>query len=144
MQKDFPAPQNDDRDWQELDTLKNPFLLLVGPLLRRRQGNKSEYAFRTTERHSNVNGVVHGGMLATFADQSLGHTALQATGGCRIATIHLAVNFISGANVGELIQCRAEVIRKTYSLVFLRGEIYSDERTIATSEGIWKVLHIQK
>ena len=49
--------------------------------------------------------------------------------------IHLGVDFISSARLGDIVQCRTEVLRQTRSLFFMRGTIVVGERCIATANG---------
>ena len=55
-------------------------------------------------------------------------------------TITLDIKFISGSKPGEEIIGYAKVKRKTRSLIFMQGELKSNGKTLATSEGIWKIL----
>ncbi len=53
--------------------LVDPFEIHVGPaFLERREGRPRRYAFRVAPHHCNLRGVVHGGMLMTLADMTLG------------------------------------------------------------------------
>ena len=47
---------------------------------------------------------------------------------------------VAAGKVGDFITCVPEVVRKTRSLIFLRGLITANEQTIASVDGIWKVV----
>lgn len=49
------------------DMPDGPFTAPLGPLFIREDG--AGFAFRATERHCNARGVMHGGMLMTFAER---------------------------------------------------------------------------
>lgn len=115
-------------------------MALVGPLWQRAYGQDLTFGFLAEERHLNRRGVVHGGMLMTFADQALGLTAREANGGLPQATIQLDTQFIAPAAAGEFISVTAEVVRRTRSILFMRGTLVVGERAVASSQGIWKVL----
>src|SRR3546814_205898 len=52
---------------------QGPFTQLVGPIFARREADgASAFGLLAEERHTNSRGVVHGGMLMTFADHMLG------------------------------------------------------------------------
>jgi uncharacterized protein (TIGR00369 family) len=91
-------------------------------------------------RHLNRNGTIHGGVVLGLADQTLGRTSLQATGGLKQATIQLDVQFISAPLEGEFLIARGTVIRRTRSLTFMRGDIMVGDRMVATANGMWKIL----
>ncbi len=100
----------------------------------------SRYAFRAEERHANVGGVVHGGMLMTFMDEILGITVWQAAGRQPVSTIQLNARFISPARPGDLVEGVPELQRVTRSVVFVRGELFVGERLVMSADGVWKVL----
>jgi uncharacterized protein (TIGR00369 family) len=86
-------------------------------------------------------GIVHGGAIMTFADMALGCATGFATGGTAMfVTAQMQVYFTAAAKVGEFITCQPEVVRKTSSLVFVRGLIESGGRTVASADGMFKLL----
>ena len=56
------------------------------------------------------------------------------------ATVQLDVHFIDAVQVGEFVECRAKVVRRTRSLVFMAAELVVGERVVATANGVWKTL----
>ena len=97
--------------------------------------------FRVGEQHSNLGGVLHGGMLATFADTFLPYAAMyQALGGRRfLPTISLQIDYLAPAAIGAWVQGEAEVLRMTRNMVFMQGMITADEEPIARVSGIFKL-----
>jgi acyl-coenzyme A thioesterase PaaI-like protein len=91
--------------------------------------------------HRNETGSVHGGALMTFADIALGYNASFAIDRAPCTTAQLQIQFVSTGKFGEFITCRGEVVRATRDLVFMRGLIKSGERTVASADGIWKILN---
>jgi acyl-coenzyme A thioesterase PaaI-like protein len=116
------------------------FATHVGPFYRPENGEKLLCGFVADERHGNKRGVVHGGMLATAFDVALGNASWDAGGGKPCATVQLSVQFIGALNLGEFATIRAEVVRATRSLIFVRGVMSVGERVVATGEGVWKIL----
>ncbi len=97
--------------------------------------------FRVGEQHTNLGGVLHGGMLATFADTLLPYCAMyQALGGRRfLPTISLQIDYLAPAAIGAWVQGDAEVLRMTRNMVFMQGMITADEAPIARVSGIFKL-----
>jgi acyl-coenzyme A thioesterase PaaI-like protein len=60
------------------------------------------------------------------------------------ATIQLNTQFIAAVQIGDFVEGRAEIVRGTRSLVFVRGMLTVGERAVATIDGICKVLHTQE
>lgn len=114
------------------------FIDHVGPLfVRARDG---AYAFRAERKHANLIGVVHGGMLMSFADRALGETAMRAADGANCVTIQLEMKFIDVGRLGGWLEVRPQVVKRTGSLVFMRGDVCDGARLVASADGVWKIL----
>jgi acyl-coenzyme A thioesterase PaaI-like protein len=125
--------------WTKLPT--NEFTTLVGPFWTRGGGADREIGFIAEPKHQNHLRTVNGGMLVTFADTSLGCGVVDALGGhLGCATAQLQVQFVSTAAIGGFVTCRPELVCRTAKLVFMRGLIMAGEKTVASADGIWKVL----
>lgn len=112
----------------------------IGPYVRRRTAKGYVYGFQTDDRHANINGIIHGGMLVTFADQALGSTVYESLGKRRGVTAQLNCMFVGAVKPGEFLECDAEVIRITRSLVFIRGIVRVGDRQVLAADGVWKIL----
>lgn len=97
--------------------------------------------FRVGEQHTNLGGVLHGGMLATFADTLLPYAAMyQALGGRRfLPTISLQIDYLAPAAIGAWVQGEAEVLRMTRNMIFMQAMITGDGTPIARVSGIFKL-----
>ena len=124
--------------WSVLQTAG--YIELVGNVYFKEEKEGVRYGFIAESRHKNRRNVLHGGVLAAFADRTL------AMGGRRVnedlpqATIELSVRFIDAVQVGEFVECMPEVMRKTRSVIFVRGTLMVGSRLVATADGIWKIL----
>lgn len=114
----------------------------VGPFWRRRGDDGApSIGLIIEDRHCNLHlGTVHGGVVMTFGDIALGSGVSHALGHNRCATASLQTQFVAVARIGQLVTCKAEVIRVSKQLVFVRGLIVADDRIIANADGIWKVM----
>lgn len=116
------------------------FIGLVGPFWTRVSGDTHLYAFKAESKHHNRRGVVQGGMLMTFADRSMGMTCWYANERQPQATVQLDMHFIDAVQVGEFVEAKCTVVRRTRSLVFMAGELVIGDRIVATAKGVWKTL----
>ena len=117
------------------------FTSQICPLWSLRENGRVKVGMIVEERHTNNHiGTLHGGAVVTFADVGLGWAVSTKIGHNMCVTVSLQTQFISVARVGEFITCEAEVIRATKQLVFVRGFIMTDDRIVASAEGIWKVM----
>jgi uncharacterized protein (TIGR00369 family) len=125
--------------WERLDV--GGFTGHVGPFWRRHEEGQRIIGLIVEDRHCNLHlGTVHGGVVMTFADIALGSGVSYALGHNRCATASLQTQFVAVARVGQFLTCKAEVIRTSKQLVFVRGLIVADDRIIANADGIWKVM----
>jgi uncharacterized protein (TIGR00369 family) len=110
---------------------------LVGPIYRR---GDPLFGFVASEKHGNHINIVHGGMLATFADQSMGMTAQRATGNKPHATIELNMQYIGAVKIGDFVESHCEVVRIARSIIFIRSTLKVGNRVVASASGVWKIL----
>ena len=116
------------------------FLDLVGPIWERPSGNSYRYAFLAEPKHRSRRGHVQGGMLTTFADRAMGRTCWYANERQPQTTVQLDIHFVDAVLVGDFVEARCTVVRRTRTLVFMSAELVVGERVMATANGIWKTL----
>ena len=54
--------------------------------------------------------------------------------------MQLTIQFVGALQLHEFAEISVEIVRATRSLVFLRGVMVAAGRTIATADGVWKIL----
>jgi uncharacterized protein (TIGR00369 family) len=120
--------------------LLDPFEIYVGPVFEMGEKGAKRYALRVDQRHINGRGVVHGGMLLTFADAALGQAAWDATDRAPSVTLNMQAHFLRGAREGDLIEVNPRLMRATRALLFIRGDFTVQGETIMTVASLWKLL----
>lgn len=123
--------------WVQRET--KGFSGLVGPLWVRDEAEGRSYGFLAGPQHANNRGMVHGGMLATLADNSLGLVVRDAAEGRGGVTMQLNLHYMAAARPGDFIIARGEVMRKGRSTVFVRGELTVEGKRVLAADGIWKL-----
>jgi uncharacterized protein (TIGR00369 family) len=129
--------------WKPLPAEDYP--ALIGPFWAKREPGEPRrwrYGFLAEKRHANIGGVVHGGMLMSFADDMLGMAVWEAAGRKPCTTVQLNTHFISPARIGDFVESRAEVMRATRTVVFVRGTLAVGDRTVVAADGVWKILGV--
>jgi acyl-coenzyme A thioesterase PaaI-like protein len=111
----------------------------LGAPWRKRKGDRWLYGLLTMANHANPAGAVHGGVLAAFADHTLGCYVEAAADGAPNVTIQLNTHFLAAVDPGSFLELRGEVTRATKSMVFVRGIIAVGERDVVAVDGIWRV-----
>jgi uncharacterized protein (TIGR00369 family) len=102
-------------------------------------GMAAHYAFIAEQKHMNSAGSVHGGMLMTFADIAMSRTARLGTNVVACNTVSLNADFVGPGRLGDLIEARVRVTRRTRTLVFQSAEIIAGERLLLSASGLWKI-----
>lgn len=121
-------------------------LNLIGAVWRRDIDGAPSLGMVCEPQHDNGWGKMHGGMLMTLADVGLGavvgrlRNADLPPGAARIQspTIQLDVHFIGAVEMGDFVYSRAEALRLTKSLSFMRGTLHVGDRVIASAQGVFK------
>lgn len=121
--------------------LIDPFELHFGPVYETGQRGARRFLLPVDERHVNMRGVIHGGMLMTFADFSLGQAVWDATDKAPSVTLNMQTQFLKPARAGDIVEVVPELVRRTKSLVFMRGDFTVAGEAIFAAASIWKLLH---
>ncbi|MEK9528428.1 MAG: PaaI family thioesterase [Gammaproteobacteria bacterium] len=82
---------------------------------------RGQYAFKVEPKHCNAMDSVHGGVLMTFADFALCMAATDHYETESCVTVSFSSEFLSGANIGDVVITEPQVHRKTGSLAFVSG-----------------------
>ena len=113
------------------------FSARLGPYFIKGRGSELAMGFRVLDRHTNRNGVAHGGALMAFADTLCGNIAARAAD-YATATAALNCHFLRPATAGAWVEGRAEALKTGRRAVFLRAELAVDGALAFTAEGIWQ------
>ncbi|MBU6443814.1 MAG: PaaI family thioesterase [Alphaproteobacteria bacterium] len=131
-----PAPPPGYRQTRLID----PFEIHVGPVFEKGEGQARHYAFRVQAHHVNLGGRLHGGMLMTFADLTLGQAVWDATGNAPCVTLNMQTQFLNAAREGDLVEVQPAITRQGRSLIFARGDFSVAGEVIFMASSVWKLL----
>ena len=112
---------------------------LVGPFRFARAGDGLWHAcLNIEERHLNVGGVCHGGVLMGLADVAMGTASHDAADGHPCATIDFGCHFLAAVKNGQAALAVVHQVRRTRDLSFMGCEIHAGGRLCVRASGIWK------
>jgi acyl-coenzyme A thioesterase PaaI-like protein len=112
----------------------------IGPLYEQSAGpGEATMGFRVEEHHTNGLGNCHGGMLMSFADMAWGRI-ISLRKSYSWVTVRLNCDFLSGAQLGDFVEGRGELIAEQDLVFTVRGRIWAGERTLMTGTGVFKAL----
>jgi uncharacterized protein (TIGR00369 family) len=126
-------------DYSEIN-LVDPFEVHVGPAWQHGEPGSRRFAFRVDERHVNRRGVVHGGMLLTFADMALGAAAWDLTDRAPCVTLGMQTQFLKPAHIGDIVEVQPQLLRRTRAMLFIRGDFLVESEAVFTATSVWKLL----
>ncbi|WP_420392996.1 PaaI family thioesterase [Acuticoccus sp.] len=87
----------------------------------------------------NPQGSLHGGILTTAMDISMGHLAKKVVGEGATATIELKVQFMRPISSGWA-TCEGRFLRRGRAIAFLESRLWDDdERPVAHATATWKM-----
>ena len=122
--------------------LVDPFELHVGPIYEQGAPGAKRFGLRIDARHVNMRGVIHGGMLMTFADAAFGQAAWDACDHANVVTLNMQSQFLSPAKEGDWLEVAPVLTRRTRSLLFLRGDFTVDGAPVFSVSSVWKILGV--
>lgn len=131
----FERKRNAGSSYRVFDDM-DPHESNTGPFYWRKRDGQLRFAFVAEDKHCNSGGIVHGGLLMTFADLMMCGAATEGTTDRGVFTVSFTGDFVASGEKGELIKARAEVVRRTGNMVFMRGEIYADDKIIMSCSSV--------
>lgn len=118
----------------------DPFEMHAGPFYGKEVEGGRIYGFRVRPEHCNAGGSIHGGALMTFADFAVCCAAMHGIEGEVPITVSFNAEFTAPAEIGELVTARIDILRRTRSFVFTRGELTVDGRVVLGCSAVIKRL----
>ncbi|MDG7037912.1 MAG: PaaI family thioesterase [Nitrososphaerota archaeon] len=82
----------------------------------------------------NQYGIVHGGLLSTLLDESMGYLILKK--GTKVVTAQISVQYILPGKRGR-ITSKANMVREGKDLIFMEATAEQDGVTLAMATGIY-------
>ncbi len=127
-------------DGYETDPGHDPAEDHIGPFFYKSDGAAFQFAFSAKRRHCNVTGIVHGGVLMTFADYA---ACIEATSNYleeNCVTISFNCEFLAAGQLGDLIEARVRLTQKTGSMAFATGDVFVGDQVLLTFSSVMKRL----
>ncbi|HEY7843932.1 MAG TPA: PaaI family thioesterase [Bradyrhizobium sp.] len=120
---------------------KAPFTDPWEPLYSKRTEKAVIMGLRLAKAHTNARGLIHGGLIASLADNSMGYSCAQVTGWTTsYVTVSLAVDYVGSARIGQWLAAECEVIRTGSTLCFAQSLIKADDTVIARANATFRVV----
>jgi acyl-coenzyme A thioesterase 13 len=104
------------------------------------EGSDLVLGLRAEDKHCNMRGTVHGGIIATLADIALGYTlAFSSKPPLGAVTVHLSLDFAGHAQKGDWLETKVDVQKKGSRLAFANCYISVGESRIVRASAVFVV-----
>jgi uncharacterized protein (TIGR00369 family) len=118
-----------------------PYVAALGPLYCRRDGDDIVIAMRIEQRHTNMRGIAHGGMLASLADCALSMgIAISCNDKQSFVTVNLTTDFVEAARPGDWVEGRLDIQKITQRFAFANCYLQVGDKRILRASGVFAVM----
>ncbi len=116
----------------------SPFTQMLGPLYSRGEGRERVIGLLAERKHCTTRGSVHGGVLATLADISLGYTmAFMTDPPGNFITASLTIDYAGSAGEGDWLESHVDVQKMGSRLAFANCYIVAAGERIARASAVF-------
>ena len=116
------------------------------PLYSRKTDDCLQMGLVLAAPHCNSRGLVHGGLIASLADNAMGLSCVVALSnkgrdvGGGLVTISLAVDYTGAGKLGDWLQINPEAVKLGGSICFARALVTAGEAPIAMAHATFKIV----
>jgi uncharacterized protein (TIGR00369 family) len=116
-----------------------PYLAASGPLYQKPAPDGGVViALRIDARHTNVRGIVHGGMLVTLADSALGrNVGLTRRPPSGMVTVSLSTDFLGQVHPGDWLEAHVQVRKHCSRMSFAECFLTVDDKPVVRVSGVF-------
>lgn len=101
---------------------------------------KATISLDASERHLNLLGIVHGGVLMSLLDNAMGLVVMLAAANERTVTANMNTQFLSSSKGGMLL-CEAELVHRTNRTLTLGAQVKDDNgKLLAWGSGAYRLI----
>jgi uncharacterized protein (TIGR00369 family) len=118
------------------------WLTHAGPLYQKDAPNGGVViALRVADKHTNMRGIAHGGMLVTLADSALGRNMhLTRKPSAPMVSVNLSTDFLGAAKVGDWLEAHVEIRKHGARLSFAECQLIVDGKVVVRCSGVFAVV----
>ena len=128
---------------REMKASPSPFMNWLQPVMV--TVGEGSLTFRHTVREEMTNpfGTLHGGVIAAIIDDAIGATLIAYEEPNFYISVNLAVDFLSSARAGDVLEAVTSIIKKGNQVVNAQCEVWNADRTRLIAKGYTNLLKTQ-
>ncbi|MBD3921143.1 PaaI family thioesterase [Paenibacillus sp. PR3] len=132
-----PEPE----DWAQLEAkARSTFWGTLGCEVEYVEVEKAAVRLVCAERHLNMGGIVHGGVLASLLDNTMGLALMHTFPGELLVTAQLNIHYLAPSTGGEL-RCTASMVHRSRRTATMEGRIHGPEgELLAWASGAFRAV----
>lgn len=112
------------------------------PIYARQTENALQLGLVIGEAHCNSRGFLHGGVIATLADNAMGLTLARAAESAQgIVTTSLSLDYTGSGKLGQWLEIAPRLVTSSKSSGVVDAIISADSVTIARANATFRVFH---
>jgi acyl-coenzyme A thioesterase PaaI-like protein len=129
-----------------MSTIDEKFLTILGPWYFKLQAHDNGFQEKVfgiyiEDRHTNIWGSAHGGMLISMADSALGYNLSRAKSPPqKLVTVHLNTDFIASPKPGDWVHSEVKIHKIGAKMSFADCYLKVGEKLILKTSGVFTVL----
>lgn len=110
------------------------------PLYSRRVGGALQIGLLASGVHANSRGFVHGGLIASLADNAMGLSCVEQSESLTgLVTVSLSLDYLASARTGQWLQVEPRVLKLGRTLCFADALVTSDGGPVARASASFSV-----
>jgi len=120
---------------------KSPVTEPWEPLYSRTRSGAVDLLFEVRQAHCNSRGFLHGGVLASLCDNAMGLSLAMslADKSPHVVTINLAIDYLDGAKLGDMVLIESRIVRSGGSIGFCDALVKIDGAAIARANATFRI-----
>lgn len=118
-----------------------PYIAGLGELYVLHEGERIVIAMHVAQRHTNMRGIAHGGMLASLADTALGiGLTLACEARHSFVTVSLTTDFLDAARPGDWVEAHVRIDRIGGRVAFAACDLRTGDKALLRASGVFAVM----
>jgi uncharacterized protein (TIGR00369 family) len=120
---------------------KSPLTDPWEPLYSRKADDAVVLGLRAGRAHTNSRGFVHGGLIASLADNAMGLSCARRLGDVTsLVTVNLTVDFLGSAFDGQWLEFDTVFVKPGSTLCFAQAFVTADGQPCARANAVFRVV----